>query len=456
MTRSNPTASGIRLRRVSISFLLLLGLLALVAITGGASRFNAPGQMIVRAGVVLELAVWVLLACRPIQVARGPLVIVGLAMLVVVVQLIPLPPALWTALPGSDLLRNAGGVGVAPLPWRPLTIVPSATLNALFSLLVPLAAVLFAGACRPDEQRLVLVAVAGVIGVSSFVELAQFAGNTFFNPLNGPPGSPSGLLANRNHQALLLAIGCVVFPVWATLPDRSPAWRSWMALGCVTLLELMIVATGSRAGLILGLIAILALPVILRVKLSDLRGDDGRRRRLLLAAIVVGGIALMALALWAGRSESFDRLREIDTATDMRTRSLPTVFALLHEYGLIGVGFGSFDPLFRANEPFSLLKPTYFNQAHDDVLEIVILGGIPAAALLLGAIIWIAMRSVRIWRDAPLGRLGMATILLVVAASLFDYPARTPMIMTILAIAAVWLSADPYRKRPRASALTSS
>lgn len=454
---SSPTISDARPRGVSVSFVLLAALLTLMAIAGGASRFDVSGQMIVRAGVILELMVWVILVPRPIQVARVPLTIIALAILVVAVQLIPLPPAVWSALPGGDL-RDAAGLGGMPPPWRPLAIVPPATINALFSLMVPFAVVVFAGACRPEEQRRVLTALVIVIGATTFAELVQFAGNDLVSPfINGRPGQPSGLFANRNHQALLLAIGCVAVPVWATLPGRTPAWRSWTALGCVTLLALMIVATGSRAGLFMGLLAILAIPVTLRLTSRDLRGADGRHRRLLLVVIVAAGLTLTILALWAGRSESLDRLREIDTATDMRTRGLPVVLALIREYWVFGAGFGSFDPLFRVDEPFALLKSTYFNQAHNDILEIVILGGLPAVALFMGSLLWVATRTLRIWREGtPLARLGAVTILLVVVASLFDYPARTPTIMMVVAIAAVWLSANPQQRRSSSSTLTRS
>jgi O-antigen ligase len=97
-----------------------------------------------------------------------------------------------------------------------------------------------------------------------------------------------------------------------------------------------------------------------------------------------------------------------------------------------------------------LLKPTYFNHAHNDFLEIVLDGGVAGLLLLLLAFVWWIVAAVGAVR-APLpsalpGRTGAAILLVVMIASIFDYPARTPLMMAIIVIAATWLargSRDP-------------
>src|SRR3546814_14127035 len=75
-------------------------------------------------------------------------------------------------------------------------------------------------------------------------------------------------------------------------------------------------------------------------------------------------------------------------------------------------------------EPFRLLKPTYFNHAHNDFLEVVLDGGLPAALLLLVAIGWYAIASIRAWRargrHSVLPKLGSSILLLVFVATAFD------------------------------------
>lgn len=449
-TRRSTRRSAGRYPAISLSAGFLIALIALVTLAGGASRADVLGQVVVRAGTAILLALWVIAVPRPVGTARVPLTIVAAAIVLAALQLVPLPPAVWGALPGRELYRDAAMLAGGGQPWRPLAIVPSAALNALFSLLVPLAAVLFAGAARPDDRRLVLTALIVAILVSGLLELAQFAGSDQVSPfVNVRLNQPSGLLANRNHQALLLAIGCIALPAWAVLPGPGAAWRPWAALGAVLLLILMIVATGSRAGLLLGLIAMFAIPFVVRSSLRGWRGE-GSRRALGRKGLALAGAALAAIlvvvvaAIRAGRSESFDRLRDADIGNDMRTRGLSTVLGLVREHWIAGSGFGSFDALFRAAEPFALLKPTYFNHAHNDFLELAMTGGLPALLLLVAALAWGVRRGLVHWRSGdPVGRLGAATVLLVLLASVFDYPARTPVVMAILAIAATWLAQAP-------------
>lgn len=78
------------------------------------------------------------------------------------------------------------------------------------------------------------------------------------------------------------------------------------------------------------------------------------------------------------------------------------------------------------------------------MLGLVLDGGIFGAALLLAALVWIAINTVRAWRGAggdssQIARAGSAILVLIFLASIFDYPARTPMIMAIAVVAAVWL-----------------
>jgi O-antigen ligase len=131
----------------------------------------------------------------------------------------------------------------------------------------------------------------------------------------------------------------------------------------------------------------------------------------------------------------------------MRGRALPTVLAMIAEYFPAGAGLGGFDPLFRMHEPFALLKTTYFNHAHNDWLEVVLDAGLPGLLVSVAALAWWLVGTIRAWRGgAVVARLGSAMLLLIMLASVIDYPARTPMMMATVVIAAVWLS----RPRPAA------
>jgi O-antigen ligase len=354
--------------------------------------------------------------------------------------LVPLPPSIWRSLPGRAAFTDS--LISPPDLWRPWSLVPGATVNALFSLVVPLSVLVLATGIREEQKRWILVAVLTVIALSLLVGLLQFTGAGIINPfVNGTPGAVDGMIANRNHFALLLAIGLLIAPVWGVGAGSASRVRAPIALGFVLLLVLAILASGSRAGIALSVVALVLGFVISRrgMKLA-LR----RYPRWTLPAIGTGITAVIVIfvlvSFTVGRAASIDRLVVDDTGADMRSRGLPVVLAMIRAYFPFGSGLGSFDPIFRLHEPFSLLKPTYFNHAHDDFLEIVLTAGLPGLLLLTTAIAWWAWRSVAAWRgEAVLPRLGSATLLLILLASVVDYPARTPIIMAMATIAAIWL-----------------
>ena len=424
-----------------LSFMLLAALLVTLWLTGGASREDVAGQIVSRGAAWIAIIAAVLFAHRPrIMEAKGAALILGAAILLCVVQLILLPPSVWRALPGRAAFADP--MISPPELWRPWSLVPGATVNALFSLVVPLAVLVLATGVREKQKRWIPVAVLAVIALALLVGLLQFTGAGIINPfVNGTPGAVDGMIANRNHFALFLAIGLLITPVWGVDAGSASRIRAPIALGLVVLLVLTILASGSRAGMALGLTALaLGFAISRRGIKSALRGYS----RWTLPAIGVGIVALIAIfvlaSIAADRAVSIDRLAEVDTAVDMRGRGLPTVITMIRAYFPFGSGLGSFDPIFRIHEPFALLKPTYFNHAHNDFLEIVLTAGLPGLLLLVAAIAWWAWRSVAAWQgDAVPPKLGSATLLLILLASAVDYPARTPIIMAIATIAAVWL-----------------
>lgn len=424
-----------------LSLMLLAGLLIILWLTGGASREDVSGQIFARGAAWIAIVVAVLFTRRPrIAEARGAALFLAAAVLLCVVQLVPMPPNLWNALPGRAPFTDP--LVSPPDLWRPWSLVPGATVNALFSLVVPLAILVLATGVREEQKRWIPVAMLGVIALSLLVGLLQFTGARIINPfVNGTPGAVDGMIANRNHFALFLAIGLLIAPVWGVGAGSASRVRAPVALGLVLLLVLTILASGSRAGMALGVIALVLSLIMSR---RGLKSALRRYPRWTLPSIGIGIVALIAIfvlvSFAAGRAASIDRLVVDDTGADMRSRGLPTVLAMIRTYFPFGSGLGSFDPIFRLHEPFALLKPTYFNHAHNDFLEVVLTAGLLGLLLLVVAIAWWGWRSVAAWRgDAVLPKLGSATLLLILLASVVDYPARTPIIMAMATIAAIWL-----------------
>lgn len=439
-----------------LPFALLCLMLAALWLAGGASRADALGQIIVRSAAWLSLIVLALVGSRPTPGQARPVVILLLAVIALpLIQLIPLPPDLWNGLPGRDDLAAVAPLSGTPAPWRPISLVPGATINALFSLIVPLAVFLLVTSLDERERARLPGILLGLVVASMIVGLAQFSGISFNNPfINETAGRVNGTFANPNHFALFLAIGCLLAPAWALEGKRRPGWRVAVALGLLPLFVLTILASGSRAGMLLGIIGT-CLGLVLEQ--SAIRRMTRNYPRWVLPTLILGILAILAAFVFVSvavdRAQSINRLFAGDTGQDMRARGFPVVVAMIREYFPIGTGVGSFDPIFRLHEPFGLLKILYFNHAHNDFLEILLDTGLAGGMVLLAACGWWTVRSIRIWTGSDnaagssLAKLGSAMLLLVLVASVVDYPARTPTIMATVMLAALFLSA-PIRRKP--------
>jgi len=432
-----------RISRPSLSFMLLMAFLALLLLAGGASRPDVLGQAIVRGGAWAALLICALFTRHDAAVAMsapGRILLAALAL--ALLQLIPLPPDWWRTFAARGELAEISGLVDAPL-WQPWATSPGAAINAAASLIIPIAVLLLMARLRDEEGRWLPTILIVLSGLSLLAGLLQFSGAGLGNPfVNDTPGEVGGFFANRNHFALFLAITCVTAPVWAFSHPNWSRRLAPIALGIVALSALTILATGSRAGLLLGGGA-LVLALLLAGR--DLRRVLRGRSRWMFPAVIGGVVVVVATFLLfsvaADRAVSVDRLLATEVGQDMRSRGLPIVLKAIATYFPMGFGLGGFDPVFRLHEPFALLKPTYFNHAHNDFLEVMLDAGVAGSALLAVGLFWWFWASVQAWRYGDrLARLGSAILLLVIVASLSDYPARTPLIMAISTIAAVWLS----------------
>lgn len=446
LRRSDPTE-----RAATLSFWLLAAFLLILWVAGGASRADVAGQAFVRFCAWAVLIVAAICLPRPnLTAIRVPAIVLGLAALLIAIQLVPLPPGIWQALPGRAIFNEAGDlIGAAGL-WRPLSISPDGTSNALQSLVVPAAVLLLAGnLSRPLHDRIVLV-ILGLVVAGSILGLIQFSGNRIANPfINDQAPAVSANFANRNHFALFLAVGCVLASAWA-LPGGAKRWKIVLASALIILFTLMILATGSRMGIVLGAVAI---AVSFALISRDLRGSVKSLPPWALYSLTgiafASLVAAVALSVSLDRAASLARVATIESEAEIRGRIWPVVIDATQRYFPVGSGFGTFDKAFRISEPDHLLAPTYVNQAHSDWLQVLLEGGIAGGALLVGALIWVGVRGAGVWLGGAdpsrlHGRAGFAIILLILIASVSDYPSRTPMIMALLMLASVWL-ASPGR-----------
>lgn len=430
--------------RPSIPLLLMAGLLILLWIAGGSSRGDVLGQAVVRAGAVTAIIIALLAGPRPdFQAVKPVLFIVSAAVAIPLVQLIPIPLSWWLAMPGREVFTFIAH----PTGWMPITISPGATMNALASLLVPIAATLIISQIKKDQIKYLSDSLFIMIIIAIAVGLIQFSGLYFKNPfINDHHTNVSSVFANRNHFALLVAMGLISTVSWGVSGSGTGKIRVFISSVFSALLFLTALAIGSRSGLVLFILSAILSLVLFKERIRNKLKDTPRRITITLAII---GVLITVLLVWissnSNRVEAVDRLLELAVEEDLRTRTRSTLVAMVANYFPFGAGLGSFDTSFRLSEPWDLLSPLYFNQAHNDYFGLALDAGLLGCLVLAAAIGWWAVATIRVVR-APesqpiaLARLGSAMLVLVFAASATDYPARTPIIMAIVVIAGAWLA----------------
>lgn len=459
----------------------LVTLIVTTFLLGGASRADVASLVVLRplSAVLFVVALFVAFRAawkrqwQPVALAAAVVLLAGL-------HLVPLPPSLWTSLPGREVIVGAFSAIGKPVPWLPLSMAPLATWNALFALLGPVAALLFALAL-PDRDQPRLLKIILALGVfSGFIGLLQIIG-----PMNGSLyfyritnyGTAVGLFSNRNHQAIFLATLFPLLAAFAAIAEgqkKRVRLQRFFAIATGAFLIPLLLVTGSRAGLILGVVGLLSCFWIYRPATFPRMGkpDDGSRRRLLF--LLAGGAMLLVLTtLLAARASSFQRLVEMDAAQDMRFRAFPVIWDLVLRYFPLGSGIGSFPEVYNIYEPRALLTSSYLNHAHNDLLEMAMVGGLPAILLILAAALMAMAAAWRLARtklsadnstlDARdratlLGRAGIVGLLILTIGSVADYPLRAPSLAVILTIYVAFVvsgwqagAADPRLRTRRPS-----
>lgn len=454
--RPSGSAAMMRHWRDHLDFLILSVLLILIALGGGSAFADTLSLIYVRLAAVAAMAAFALTPARAQwRTFRMPLILLALLAAIIAIQLVPLPPSIWSAMPGrAAYLDAASGLGGVQ-PWRPLSLTPDLTLNSLMSLVVPAAVLIGFVKLTAEPRRWLVIGFILLCIASMAIGVAQVAGgakSVLYTYKRTYEGTAVGLLANRNHQGALLAALFPALRVWTLFPATDQRWaqrRLWLAIALGIVAVPVLLATGSRAGILLG-VASLVVTLVLFAPRRRQRGGAAAsplQTRALQIGIPVLLVALV-LATWRfGRALSIQRLvgGAPSIEDDLRFRFAPLVVRIIERTFPAGTGFGSFDPVFRQYEPDAILIGSYFNHAHNEVLEMLLTAGAAGAVLLVLFIAWWAISVIGALRDTTdqqarrlelLG--GMVTGILMVA-SLVDYPLRTPLLGTWFAIACGWL-----------------
>ena len=440
---------------------------ACVILGGGAvSGYFADFVLQLLAIPVLLAGLWRMAGDDPAH--RRALQFCGALVLVPLLQLVPLPPAVWTLLPFRDVSAQALSLANQELGWRPLTLTPHATWLTLASLLPPLG-VFFASIRLPcQDRRIVVLALLAAGLLSSFAGLLQVAlGPSGSVSDAGPaaPGEATGFFANRNHFAALLYVLLLFSAVWviecwsALSLVRQGGVNSAPLIRSVAFFTLMVVFLAaelmarSRAGLGLTILALFGIAALASAdrRLTKAQRTDATRLVWVAAGLVILFGAQFALYRMMERFTA-------DPLQDARIVFARNTWEASVSFLPFGSGLGSFVPVYQFFEkPQDALLDTYANRAHNDFLETALETGVVGILLMALFAVWFGKSLWRVWTkpedaanaplDAALARAASIAIILLALHSLVDYPLRTTALMAVAAVACAILIPPPYARR---------
>lgn len=432
-----------------LSCLLVLALLA-----GGGGLGAALRNLAVQLFALLLLGLHgraLLQAARDLPLRT--VVLLSATLLLPLVQLVPLPPALWSALPGRELATQSllliGRAG----EWRPFSLEPSRTAIAFLSLLPVAVAMLLALRLR-GPQVLLPLAVVSVIGLLSVI-----LGAVQFSTANEigawyaevQPRALNGFFANRNSSALFLLLAFVLTLALAVLLWLPGAWR-YVPLGAAGLMALAVPLTGSRSGLLL---LALALPAGLAIYAlyapSPLRpGRRTWRLPALAVATVLAACVLWALSYLPNIAGTLDRF---DNPEEVRAEIWEDALVSGQRFWPAGSGIGTFDEVAQVDESLEHITPARSGRAHNDYLELFIESGLAGIVLCLTWIAWVVHTAWHARRgpDRVLAAASSLCLLLIGLQSFVDYPLRSQALLCIAGLAVGLLARASQSARARAA-----
>ena len=438
----------------------------ILALTGGSSRSDVQSLAFLLPCSIVVCAIGLsTLEFSHLKDHRYALVGYAAVFLLAFMHLIPLPPEIWGAQPGRALILEITDSSGLQDQWRPLSVSPMESWVSI-SFIVPALAVFILGVQlkTPDLDRLIplIIGLGALSGLLGLMQIVGGGGSAYhlYNITNN--NNAVGLFANRNHAALFLA--CLlpllaVFSIQSASKGRGAKSSAVIPVCIAIVIVPLVLVTGSRSGVITTVMGFIGAAAIY---LSHTNSMPNRSKKAAKSAfpltMVFLIISLTFITLVFSRAEAIERLMFQDAADDQRSLFWVASIRYLFDYWPWGSGASSFATVYEQHEPRSLLDSTYLNNAHNDYLEIPLSFGIGGTILLATGVVGLAWRSFDIWFrydgqsiSVSMARMGGCLIFMIAAASVVDYPMRTPFLLSVFALILLWFSrtsSQPSRAKP--------
>lgn len=407
--------------------------LTLAFLLGGASSQGLLGNALLQV-LGVGLIAWLLLSApAKCSAARNdPRVgwVGAAAALLACAQFLPLPPTLWTRLPGRELLRTGFALLEVPLPWQTLSMSPWSSLSSLAWCIPALATFLATRSSRGPSLTAVALLVSVLAGLSIALGIEQVISGNFYLYETTNFGTPVGFFSNVNHEAAFIVCALVWWAIYNYRDCRqskgaSPG-RKVIFYGVSLYFVIGVILCGSLAGL--GLLALATVGIWLLIA--------GRARARPVTLIGMLGLSVIGALAYAYGGSNLAAIFVDSTQPGMsRLDFWKNGLTMLIHYLPTGSGLGTFEELYHLVEDPQVVDIIYVNHAHNDYLELLIEAGFFGALMLGAFFVWFGNRAINCFRLASDfgSRASCLIIVVLLLHSLVDYPLRTAALSSLFA-----------------------
>lgn len=419
----------------------LIALVLLAFLLGGGGVGAALFNLVVQLAALLILAVNLPAVARFVRCApRVILALIAATLLIPLIQLIPLPPAVWHALPGRDLVAQSYELIASQADWSPISVAPARTFVVFLGLLPPLTIVILGWQLSSGGRQRLLVLIVALGLVSALLGAVQLlSGGTMAMIQSEALGAHEihGPFANRNSMGLFFVLVLIALTALGVENWR----RKGVVVAAVTgfaLISLCLVLTRSRSSMALG---VMVLPVMI-YGLVQAVGLTRKQAIMVSAGVVAVVIAAVAGLAWSGNANVQASTGRFSDIEQVRPLIWADTVGAIRRYAPVGSGMGTFDEVFQVDESIEYLTNRRAGRAHNDWLEIALEAGIAGVALVLAWTMWLLAAGIAVVRRRGSATAFAAFCILASMAlqSILDYPLRNEALLCVAALAFVMLS----------------
>ncbi|MER8758348.1 O-antigen ligase family protein [Mesorhizobium sp. M0976] len=380
---------------------LLGSVLFLALMIGGGTASGLYSDTLIQIAAIVSAAAVFSQTSGPRTVHSGLWLLI-LAVGLGVLQIVPLPAAIFNGLRPELLL---GGPWVGENRFRFISVGVGRTVECLLYLVGAAAFFLAVLRLRVEQVNALLpFFFMGVLcnGLAGAIQYSLSDSIAIVGLL--PFTINAGLFANVNHFSALLFVS-IPFLVYYGL------FRGHLLSGSIGLivLLLLLLAAGSRAGVLIGL----AITVLSVVFLSAHSRSGG-----LSVLLIFVGLSVYTIGAWTKIDAEV-----IDPAFGRGEFARTTIDGIKDNWPT-GVGFGNFQKAYQIYESKSMIFDKYVNHAHNDYLEVAFEGGVIAVLLMIAYFCLLLNRLIEVRRD-PFQKAAFLSVSFLLIHSLVDYPLRT-------------------------------